>query len=88
MHKEYPQALAALRDSVSRAPNFRSGHGWLAATYAQLGRMEEARAEAAEVLRIHPDYTVTGTARRIMAFKSAEDAEHFFDGLRKAGLPE
>jgi hypothetical protein len=50
--------------------------------------MEEARAEAAEVLRIHPDYTVTGTARRIMAFKSAEDAEHFFDGLRKAGLPE
>ena len=26
--------------------------------------------------------------RRISAFKSPQDDEHFFDGLRKAGLPE
>jgi adenylate cyclase len=88
MLKQYPQALPALRDCVSRAPNFRGGHGCLAATYAQLGRVEEARAEAAEVLRIHPGYTIVGTARRIMGFKSAKDAEHYLDGLRKAGLPE
>jgi hypothetical protein len=50
--------------------------------------VEEARAEAAEVLRIHPGYTIVGTARRIMGFKSAKDAEHYLDGLRKAGLPE
>jgi Tfp pilus assembly protein PilF len=66
----------------------RGAHLWLAATYARLGRMEEARAEVAEVLRIHPDYSIAATTRRIMGFKSAEDAEHFFDGLRKAGLPE
>jgi adenylate cyclase len=50
--------------------------------------MEEARAEAAEVVRIQPDYTIAGTPGRIVGFKSPKDAKHFFDGLRKAGLPE
>ena len=53
-----------------------------------MGEMEEARAEAAEILRIDPGYTITGTGRQIMRFKSPADDEHFFDGLRKAGLPE
>ena len=88
MLKQYSQALPVLRDCVSRAPKLRGGHVWLAATYAQLGQLEEARAEAAEVLRLQPDYTIAGTARRSIAFKSAKDDKHFFDGLRKAGLPE
>jgi adenylate cyclase len=52
-----------------------------------LGRLEQARAEAAEVLRIQPGFTVTGTPRRTMVFKSAQDGEHYFEGLRMAGLP-
>ncbi len=70
-------------------PEFpRCGHVGLAATLAQLGNLDEARAEAAEVLRIEPKYTIEGTQRRLAPFKRPEDAEHFFDGLRKAGLPE
>jgi adenylate cyclase len=88
MLKQYSRALPVLRDCVSRAPNLRGGHSWLAATYARLGLLEEARAEAAEVLRVQPNYTITGTQRRLMAFKCAKDGRHFFDGLRKAGLPE
>jgi adenylate cyclase len=88
MLKQYEQALMVLRDCVSRAPNLRGAHLWLVATYARLGRMEEARAEVVEVLRKNPSYSTDATTRRIMGFKSAEDAEHFFDGLRKAGLPE
>ena len=88
MLKQYAQAMPALRDCVSRAPNYRGGHCFLAATYAQLGQMAEARAEAAEALRVQPSYTIAGTTRRIMGFKSAEDAQHYFDGLRQAGLPE
>ena len=41
-----------------------------------------------EVLRIEPEYTIEGTQARLTPFKRPEDAEHFFDGLRKAGLPE
>ena len=86
--KEYSQALPPLRDCVSRAPDFREGHVWLAATYAQLGRLDEAGAEVAEVLRIDPKFTIDATQRRLSLYKRPEDAEHFFDGLRKAGLPE
>jgi adenylate cyclase len=88
MLKQYAQALPMLRECISRAPQLRPGHVWLAATYARLGQLDEARAEAAEVLRIQPNYTIAGTPRRAFAFKSAEDDKHYFDGLRLAGLPK
>jgi adenylate cyclase len=88
MLKQYPQALPLLRECTIRAPNLRAVHLWLAATYAQLGKLEEARVEAAEVLRIEPTWTIDGAGAQINAFKRTEDAEHYFDGLRKAGLPE
>jgi adenylate cyclase len=85
---EYSQAMPPLRECTSRAPNFIGGHVWLAANLAQLGRLDEARAEAAEVLRIDPKYTIDDTQRRLALFKRPEDAEHLLDGVRKAGLPE
>jgi adenylate cyclase len=88
MLKRYAEALPPLRECISRAPNMRAAHVFLAATYAQLGQLEEARSEAAEVLRIEPTYTIDGTERRLFSFKFPKDAEHYFDGLRKAGLPE
>ena len=86
--KQYSQALPILRDFVYQLPNFLGGHAWLAATHAQLGQLEKARAEAVEVLRLLPNYTISGTARRTIAFKAPKDDKLFFDGLRKAGLPE
>ena len=88
MLKQYSEALPPLREFASRAPGMSLSHVWLAATLAQLGRLDEARAEAAEVLRIDPKYTIDGTQRRLALFTRPEEAEHMFDGLRKAGLPE
>jgi adenylate cyclase len=88
MLKEYSQSLPPLRECTSRSPNMREGHGWLAASLAQLGQLDEARAEAAEVLRIDPKYTIGRTLRRLALFRRPEDVEHLLDGLRKAGLPE
>jgi adenylate cyclase len=88
MLKQYSQALPLLQECVSRMPNSRIGHCLLAATYAQLGNIEKARAEAAEALRIQPKYTIEGTQARVTPFKRTEDADHYFGGLRKAGLPE
>jgi adenylate cyclase len=88
MLKEYSQALPSLRECVSRAPDMRHGHVWLAANLAQLGQLDAAHAEAAEVLRIDPKFTIDGTEGRLALFKRPEDTEHLFDGLRKAGLPE
>jgi adenylate cyclase len=88
MLKEYAKALPPLHELTSRAPEMRQGHVWLAANLAQLGQLDEAHAEAAEVLRIDPKYTIDGTQRRLALYRRPEDAEHLFDGLRKAGLPE
>jgi len=57
----------------------------LAACYAQMGRMEEAAAVAAQVLRIKPDFSVAKLRR---AGWGTAESEHIKDGMRKAGLPE
>ncbi len=61
------------------------GRRLLATCYAQLGRMEEARAEAAEVLRVHPEFSLDHWAE-VQPDKNPDDIEHFIEGLRKAGL--
>ena len=87
MLKRYDDALPLLRDFVSLAPNHPPGHLWLASTYAQMGELEQARAEAAEVLRIDPSWSIR-KFEPLGPFRRPEDAMHFFDGMRKAGLPE
>src|SRR6266446_2681555 len=87
MLKRCAEALPPLQECVSRAPNLRDGHVWLAATYAQLNQTEQAHQEVVEVLRIEPAYRIDTTPKRIMVFKNTGDADHFFEGLRKAGLP-
>ena len=57
----------------------------IAACYAQLGRMEEARAAAAEVLRLKPDFTISPL--RSMGFTGIGTG-NLQEGMRKAGLPE
>ena len=66
--------------------------GWdsllfLAASYAQLGRLTEAQATVKRVLAIDPQATVVKWAAQ-QPYKNPDDLEHYEDGLRKAGLPE
>jgi adenylate cyclase len=87
MLKRYGDAVPLLRECASGLSNSQSSHLWLAAAYAQSGRLGEARAEAAEVLRINPAFTIEKW-KRLAVHRLPEDAEHRIDGLRKAGLPE
>jgi len=38
-------------------------------------------------LQIQPDYTIADVAPIFSPFKHPADAEHLYQGLRKAGLP-
>jgi adenylate cyclase len=87
MLKRYGEAVRLLRECVSRLPNIQWPHTWLASAYAQLGQLEEARKQAAQVLRINPGFTIQ-RHKRIMVHKDPKDVQHRLDGLRKAGLPE
>ena len=57
----------------------------LAATYVLSGREEEARAEAAEILRIDPKFSLERLAKT-RPHKNQANTKSFIDALRKAGL--
>jgi adenylate cyclase len=81
----HEEAVTALQRACTLNPEFLFPHIHLAALYSELGREEEARAEAAEVLRISPDYSLE-VVQQILPFKDQAELERLLDGLRKAGL--
>jgi TolB-like protein/Tfp pilus assembly protein PilF len=68
-------------------PKFPGGHRLLAASYGQLGRMEEAATELKKSLLLMPGMT-SDDVRKQVPFKKASDMERYIEGLRKAGLPD
>jgi adenylate cyclase len=84
---QYEAAMAVLEQGVSRDPNEYGLHQWLAASYAQVGQMDDARAHVKEYVRLYPGVSLRHLAK-ILPYKSKRDLDHLLDGLRKAGLPE
>lgn len=83
--RRYDDALAAYEEAKVRNPNYISPHRSLAAIYAELGRQKDAEAEAAEVMRINPQFSLE-TYRARLPFKNPQDLDRFTGALRKAGL--
>jgi adenylate cyclase len=81
----YEEARAPLQRYLSRYPNFLPAHLILAAVYSELGQVTEARAEAAEVLRINPKFSLEVHKQR-MPIKDPAVLERHLAALRKAGL--
>jgi adenylate cyclase len=79
------KAIAPLKQYLSRYPNILGPHLTLAAVYSELGREAEARAEAAEVLRINPQYSLE-VYRQREPIKDPALLERQVAALRKAGL--
>jgi adenylate cyclase len=79
------EAIAPLKQYISRYPNILGAHLTLAAVYSELGKEAEARAEAAEVLRLNPKFSLE-VHRQRMPIKDPEALERHIGALRKAGL--
>ena len=69
---------------INRNPDYWLSHFELAANYGLLGRENEARAAAAEVLRIRPDFTIAKLFDH--EFRDKADKERTIEVLQKAGL--
>jgi tetratricopeptide (TPR) repeat protein len=78
------EAIAPLKQYLSRYPNILGPHLTLAAVYSELGREAEARAEAAEVLRINSQFSLE-VHRQREPIKDPALLERQLAALRKAG---
>jgi len=81
----HEKAIELLKRRIIRFPKTDISRALLAAIYGHLGRVDEARAEWAELLQINPDYSVEHR-RRVLPFKNPADFDLFTNGLREAGL--
>ena len=91
--RRYDEAIATLRTIKDPINEVR---GWLAASYAGAGRLDEARAMLEEFLRVAEDDMAVFPGRKLAAwedywhgavqYQNEADFEHLYDALRKAGL--
>jgi adenylate cyclase len=81
----YEEAVAAYKKVLQVYPNHLAGHLGLAAAYLLMGREKEARAEAAEALRIDPKFSLEVYAST-SPFKSQAATDNYVEPLRKLGL--
>jgi adenylate cyclase len=82
---QYDQAIKWCERAVREAPNAMFARLFLALTYSLSGRDEEAQIEAAEVLRIYPNFSLEKFAKRC-AQEDKTQCERVVSALRKAGL--
>src|SRR5262249_57562667 len=61
----YEEAVAPLQRYLSRYPNFLPAHLMLAAVYSELVQATEPRPQAAEVLRLNPQFSLEVHKQRI-----------------------
>jgi tetratricopeptide (TPR) repeat protein len=84
--KQYAEALVPLREVVTRAPHMPRARMLLASTYSLMGRMDDAREQIGELLRVDPCCTVSEVARPRF-FREPQTVAHILQGLLQAGLP-
>jgi len=87
---QYEEAITSLESWRARAnPRSALPHLFLAFTYEEAGRGEEAQAAVAEVLKRKPKASIKGYAKsKLFPYKDPADIERVLDSLRKAGMPE
>jgi len=83
---DYDQAVAFYRRGLEERPHADWLYRHLAGALCGAGRMDEAKAAYAQMLRVYPDMTAA-KFRRAMVFSPAA-TERMVENLRKLGLPE
>ena len=82
---DYPQALEAARQAISRYPNLPIGHRYLAASLGQLGRIDEAQEALKRAIALSSEVIALNVRSRPPPWMLPDDHQNFMEGLRKAG---
>ncbi|MBI3799504.1 MAG: tetratricopeptide repeat protein, partial [Deltaproteobacteria bacterium] len=83
--RRYEEAITVLKKALPLNLDFMPNHYFLAVSYSELDRQEEARTEVAAVLRINPNFSLE-VLRQRLPYKDPAVLERITAALRKAGL--
>ena len=80
-------AAAAFEEGIKQLPDSVSLQVGLASTLGELGRIEDAKKPASEILRLDPGFSIKKYSERL-SYKHEGPVSKIEKGLRKVGLPE
>ena len=78
------EAVSAYKKALQRAPDHLIAHIALTTVYSLMGRDEEARAEAQEVLRINPKFSLGPFKKKALVFKDKSENDMVINAMTKA----
>ena len=87
-NNDYEEAVKWGRMSARENPRYTANYRYLAAALAALGRIDEAREAAANLMELEPDLRLEVLERTRQPFRLPEMRARHMEHLRKAGLPE
>jgi adenylate cyclase len=79
------EALAPLKEALTITPGVNPTHFILAGCYAELGQLKEAHAEAAEIMRLNPHFSLESWRQKV-PYKDVALRERYVAAQREAGL--
>jgi adenylate cyclase len=83
---QYDTAVTHLLERIRRNPDTDASRMLLAACYGHLGKIDDARAIWADLLKVNPSFSLAQRSR-VLPYKNPGDFQGIVDGLAKAGLP-
>ncbi len=81
------KAAAVLEQGVTRTPDYVAVHLFLALSYATLDRMEEARAQMNEVLRLNPRFSIEAFVRYNRNTRDLDARDREVEIMTRIGFP-
>jgi tetratricopeptide (TPR) repeat protein len=84
--RRFEESIHAGKRALAFTPTVNAARRYVATSLAQLGHIDEARAEIAELLRYQPNASLASS--RLSSFRHKWMHELYLEGLRKAGLRE
>jgi len=85
--RRYDESIDVFFEMIKRDPEHNEGHIGLAEILGEIGRIDEAKKAAIDVLRLNPDFSINDYIRNLSYCDPAE-LTRLKTGLCNAGLPE
>ena len=83
--KQYEEAISSFKRALNINPNYHPSHFYLAASYSELGKNKEARAQIAELLHKWPVGCLEA-ARKRLPYKTQTTLKRVLNAVSNAGL--